>query len=846
MVLDTRTISTKDRNTLRLLATRLRAHFSRQTYDDLRHGACEELNLPSEFVAWRRLRILSGLETRAYDMCVNSCCCFLGKYEEVTWCPFCKEARFKSDGKPRRLFRYTPLIPQLCGLFQDLEMSKKLGYRVLAEQQFEPENILDVFDAEHYRSLRATILDPESGYHFFDNPQDIALGLATDGFTLFKRRRRGLSTAWPIIIINYNLHSRIRNRLENILCVGVIPGPKQCKDLNSFLIPLLDELLQLESGVECPAPPTPDCEGYNFVFRAFLIILFGDIPAVSKLLMMKGHNAIRPCRACMIKGVLCRLERNSVYYVPMADPINENQVFTYSDLVLRTHQGLLDQLQEIEAARTKTARQKLAQKYGLNARSIFTRLRSINLATCAPYDAMHLFFENLVPNMIRHWTGKFKGLDQGSGNYQILPEVWLEIGRLTSLVARLVPSAFVGTLPDIAQDEHLYKAEAYAFWALYIAPILLQGRLPDTYYKHFLLMRDIIALSIQLEITHQEIDRLQNMINEWVDEYELLYYQYEQSRLPTCPLTIHALLHLPTYIRQTGPLWASWSFVMERFCGHLLPAVKNRTQPYQHLDNYIQRRAQMQIVSCLYGFPSLRQPTINYSYGNDERISSREKLYPTFDTVVLGTPVTKVQLEDRLRNQMTKYFGVVYSNNAYGIADLRSRIDTNTLTRYGRFRLTGDGDRIRTASLIDNNPVARDNSFVRYDLLPDRNTAFRNRRDVPFRQTHYGRVLDIYYVEFVTRKPKEGTETEPEVPRIAEPYLLVRIQECKTGGLDATDPRNRVVRYSELQTPDIIHIDTINAVVGRIKLDNRSWAIIDRSANGARTQFIDEAGNVFD
>ncbi|EUC60378.1 hypothetical protein RSOL_338630, partial [Rhizoctonia solani AG-3 Rhs1AP] len=443
----TRTISTKDRNTLRLLATRLRAHFSRQTYDDLRHGACEELDLPSEFVAWRRLRILSGLETRAYDMCVNSCCCFLGKYEEVTQCPFCKEARFKSDGKPRRLFRYTPLIPQLCGLFQDLEMSKKLGYRVLAEQQFEPEKILDVFDAEHYRSLRATILDPESGYHFFDNPQDIALGVATDG---------------------------IRNRLENILCVGVIPGPKQCKDLNSFLIPLLDELLELESGVECPAPPTPDCEGLEATHDEG-----------------SQRNQALPC------------------------------MYDQSDLVLRTHQGLLDQLQEIEAARTKTARQKLAQKYGLNARSIFTRLRSINLATCAPYDAMHLFFENLVPNMIRHWTGKFKGLDQGSGNYEILPEVWLEIGRLTSLVARLVPSAFVGTLPDIAQDEHLYKAEAYAFWALYIAPILLQGRLPETYYEHFLLMRDIIALSIQLEITHQEIDRLQKMINEWVDEYEL-------------------------------------------------------------------------------------------------------------------------------------------------------------------------------------------------------------------------------------------------------------------------------------------------------------------------------------
>ncbi|CAE6431615.1 unnamed protein product, partial [Rhizoctonia solani] len=743
-----RTITLKDRNVLRFLASRLRTHFSRQTYDDLRHGACEELQLPSEFVAWRRLRILSGLETRAYDCCVHSCCCFLGKYKDLTSCPFCKEARFKSNGQPRRVFRYTPLIPQLRGRFQDPEISKKLGYRVLAEQQYQPGKILDVFDAEYYRLLRRTLLDPETGYHFFDNQQDLALGIATDGFTLFKRRRRGLSTAWPIIIINYNLHPRIRNRLENVICVGVIPGPKQCKDLNSFLVPLLDELLELESGVDCPTPPTLDREGSNFVFRAFVIIIFGDMPAVAKLLMLKGHNAIKPCRACMIQGVLCHLARNSVYYVPLAHPIDEDHVLTYDDLEPRTHQGFLDQLEEIEAAPTAAARQRLAQKYGLNGRCIFTRLRSINLATCAPYDAMHLLFENLVPNMIKHWTGKFKGLDQGSGNYQMELGAWEEAGRQTVAARCTTPSLFVSAMPDIALDGYLYTAEMHAYWIQYTAPIVLKDKLPKEYYDHMLLMRDIIALSIQLEISHEEIDQLQRMINEWVADYEI--------------------------------------------------------------------------------------------------ISSREKVYPAFNTVVLGIPMKKVLLDDTLRNQLTKYFGLVYSDKRYGVVELRSRIDPSTLMRYGRFRLAGDGDKIRTANIIDNDPLARDNSFVRYDLLPDRNTAFRNRPDRPFRQTHYGRVLDIYYVEFITQKPKEATENEPAVPRITEPYLLVRIRECNTGGLDATDPLNRVVKYSQLNTPDIIHIDTINAVVGRMKVDNRNWAIIDRSASGARTQFVDEAGNEFD
>ena len=33
-------------------------------------------------------------------------------------------------------------------------------------------------------------------------------------------------------------------------------------------------------------------------------------------------------------------------------------------------------------------------------------------------------------------------------------------------------------------------------------------------------MRDIIALALQFEITYEEIDRLQEMVNRWVYDYE--------------------------------------------------------------------------------------------------------------------------------------------------------------------------------------------------------------------------------------------------------------------------------------------------------------------------------------
>ena len=67
-----------------------------------------------------------------------------------------------------------------------------------------------------------------------------------------------------------------------------------------------------------------------------------------------------------------------------------------------------------------------------------------------------------------------------------------------------------------------------------------------------------------------------------------------------CPLTIHALLHIAPSIRVTGPVWASWEFPIERFCGLLIPAVKNRRFPYASLSNYAVDVAQLKQITLTY------------------------------------------------------------------------------------------------------------------------------------------------------------------------------------------------------------------------------------------------------
>ncbi|KAF8317239.1 uncharacterized protein EI90DRAFT_2887602, partial [Cantharellus anzutake] len=40
------------------------------------------------------------------------------------------------------------------------------------------------------------------------------------------------------------------------------------------------------------------------------------------------------------------------------------------------------------------------------------------------------------------------------------------------------------------------------------------------------------------------------------------------------------LLHIPYDIRNNGPPCNNWTFIMERWCGSLLPAIKSRKEPF--------------------------------------------------------------------------------------------------------------------------------------------------------------------------------------------------------------------------------------------------------------------------
>ncbi|KAF8574456.1 hypothetical protein K439DRAFT_1372411 [Ramaria rubella] len=85
----------------------------------------------------------------------------------------------------------------------------------------------------------------------------------------------------------------------------------------------------------------------------------------------------------------------------------------------------------------------------------------------------------------------------------------------------------------------------------------------------------------------------------------------------------HALLHILLDIRQTGPVWVYWTFVIKQFCGCLLEAVKSRSKPYAALSTRMLHQSQLSQIQLRF---SLHEE-LNFK-DDVQEISSKEDVYP--------------------------------------------------------------------------------------------------------------------------------------------------------------------------------------------------------------------------
>ena len=280
---------------------------------------------------------------------------------------------------------------------------------------------------------------------------------------------------------------------------------------------VVQELLQLEIGVLA----FDVLLRLTFVLHAYLIVVFSDIPAISLIMHMKGHNAIAPCRMCEIRGI-CK-PGSKTHYVPLDRSFFPGSPDSYnpSALPLCNHASFLAQAEVVQSASTTTDFDKFSTMFSIKGIPLLSALSSLSFPTSFPYNFMHLIWANLIPNLVLLWTGKFKDLYHDGQEYVIMKTVWEAIGEATFRAGEMIPAAFGSRVPNIASEKVNMIAETYSIWTLYLVPVLLKGRfLNNRYYNHFVKLVQLLTHCIDLEITHEEIDNLDQNFQEWVQDYE--------------------------------------------------------------------------------------------------------------------------------------------------------------------------------------------------------------------------------------------------------------------------------------------------------------------------------------
>jgi hypothetical protein len=417
-------------------------------------------------------------------------------------------------------------------MYRHPDTVEQLAYRSTCEVN--AQLVCDIFDGAHYRHLCEShiVVNGETLRHkFFSCPTDIALGLSSDGFGPFKSQKK---SSWPLLVFNYNLKPEIRFRLENLLCLGVIPGPQAPKDIGSFLGPFIDELEDLARGV-------PAFDSHNnrpFALHVYLIACFGNMPAVAKLMYMKGHNGKHPCRACRIDGVRnpdpAPGEDNRTNYTPLSRPFttgrHKPRHLDPLDLPWRTHNEFLMHAQLVKSAHNNAEEDRQACHFGINVLSPLSRLSSLDFPSSFPHDFMHAMFENVIPLLIDLWTRSCKFATFGTGNedYIIESGVWREIGAACAQSGSTIPATFGCRIPNLAQDRPQSTAESTLLFATLLAPALLRNQFKSRrYYDHFVRLTQLIDMCMAFELTPAEIEQIRKGFAAWVVDFKRCVKLYD-------------------------------------------------------------------------------------------------------------------------------------------------------------------------------------------------------------------------------------------------------------------------------------------------------------------------------
>lgn len=352
----------------------------------------------------------------------------------------------------------------------------------------------------------------------------------------FQPYKHTASSVGAIYLTIMNLPRSMRYKRQNIILVGLIPGPSEpAHDINTFLGPLVKELVRFWDGISMQVRRGSSVE--DEVVRCALLGCACDLPAGRKVCGFLGHSASLGCSKCLkrFSGSVGNMNYSG---------------FNRSTWPPRTNEIHRQSVQSILQCKTKTEQSKKEAELGCRYSELM-KLPYFDPVRMLTVDQMHNLFLGTGKHMLHLWLEH--GLLSSSQFQQIQDcvdsiTVPHDVGR----IPRKIETGFAG-----------FTADQFKNWIIIFSIPALYGILTGHHlecWRHFVLACRILC---KHSLSLDDVTLADALLMQFCNRVQQIYG--ESAVTPN----MHMHAHLKDVILDYGPVYGFWLFSFERYNGIL-------------------------------------------------------------------------------------------------------------------------------------------------------------------------------------------------------------------------------------------------------------------------------------
>ena len=445
----------------------------------------------------------------------------------------CGHSLFKDEMKkrPRKEYAYTSVKAHLQHFFQRQGFEEAIN--LWRSRQTIEDTYSDIYDGRMWHAIR----DPDGPYSSYveHHRRALLLSLNVDWFSPFENSAYSCGAIYMMI---NNLPRTERYKKENVICVGIMPGPREAStyDINNYLEPLINELEELyATGAHIPTAASPHQLQH---IRAALLMVACDMPAARKVSGFLSYMSRRACYKC---------DRTFV-------TIDGN--VQHSGFEQQYPQPTMQENREAASlwlTATNAAAQEAFEKESGVRWSQLHRLPYFDLVRCTVVDPMHNLLLGTTKFMMELWvktealTGEHLDVIKDKAEGMIIP-----------------PNFDLIKVLNLSRKGFSYmKAAEWKSWCLVYSPFLLVGLLDTAKLQNWMDFVNACRLLFKPSLTEDELTRAHQLLLSFCTGFEEIYGAEEVTP------NIHTHIHIRDTIQDFSVIYAFWLFSFERYNGLL-------------------------------------------------------------------------------------------------------------------------------------------------------------------------------------------------------------------------------------------------------------------------------------